>query len=76
MARIGETRSVAVSALGKLKTASQMTAITILLWHDPLFGLLDLRLIGTALIYVAALLTLWSMAYYLRMAIPRARARQ
>lgn len=75
MARIGETRSVAVSALGKLKTVSQMTAITILLWHDPLFGLLDLRPLGTALIYAAVLLTLWSMAYYLRMALPRARDR-
>jgi CDP-diacylglycerol--glycerol-3-phosphate 3-phosphatidyltransferase len=73
MAQIGESRSVAVSALGKLKTVAQMTAITFLLWHDPLFGVLDLRLVGTALIYVAVVLTLWSMAYYLKMALPRAR---
>ena len=75
MAKIGESRSVAVSALGKLKTAAQMTAITILLWHDPLFGVLDLRALGTALIYAAAVLTLWSMAYYLKIALPRARGR-
>ncbi|MCW5626907.1 MAG: CDP-diacylglycerol--glycerol-3-phosphate 3-phosphatidyltransferase [Burkholderiales bacterium] len=72
MAKIGESRSVAVSALGKLKTAAQMVAILLLLYHDPLFGLIDLQGIGTALIYVAAVLTLWSMVYYLRMALPRA----
>lgn len=75
MAQIGESRSVAVSALGKLKTVAQMTAITILLWHDPLFGTLDLRPLGTALIYAAVVLTLWSMAYYLKMALARLRER-
>lgn len=69
MAKIGAARSVAVSFLGKVKTASQMVAIPMLLYHDPL-PLLDPQHIGTWLIYLAALLTLWSMVYYLRMAWP------
>src|SRR5918992_3604070 len=35
MAQIGETRSVAVSMVGKIKTVSQMVAIPLLLYHDP-----------------------------------------
>lgn len=69
MAKIGAGRSVAVSFLGKVKTASQMVAIPMLLYHDPL-SWFDPQRIGTWLIYLAALLTLWSMAYYLRMAWP------
>jgi CDP-diacylglycerol--glycerol-3-phosphate 3-phosphatidyltransferase/cardiolipin synthase len=69
MAKIGESRSVAVSMVGKLKTVSQMVAISLLLYHDPLLGLATHR-IGTWLIYLAALLTLWSMGYYLRRALP------
>lgn len=68
MARIGESRSVAVSFLGKVKTICQMIAILMLLHHDPLFGVIDMRFPGTMLIYIAAVLTLWSMAYYLKMA--------
>jgi CDP-diacylglycerol--glycerol-3-phosphate 3-phosphatidyltransferase len=75
MARIGESRSVAVSFLGKVKTVCQMVAILLLLHHDPLFGLIDVRMAGTALIYVAAVLTLWSMAYYLKMALQSLRGR-
>ncbi|HWQ39439.1 MAG TPA: CDP-diacylglycerol--glycerol-3-phosphate 3-phosphatidyltransferase [Burkholderiales bacterium] len=69
MAKVGQSRSVAVSMVGKLKTLSQMIAIALLLYHDPLLGLSAHR-IGTWLIYLAALLTLWSMIYYLRRAIP------
>jgi CDP-diacylglycerol--glycerol-3-phosphate 3-phosphatidyltransferase/cardiolipin synthase len=69
MAKIGAARSVAVSFLGKVKTASQMVAIPMLLYHDPL-TLFDPQRVGTWLIYLAALLTLWSMAYYMRMAWP------
>jgi CDP-diacylglycerol--glycerol-3-phosphate 3-phosphatidyltransferase/cardiolipin synthase len=69
MAKIGEGRSVAVSMVGKLKTVSQMVAISLLLYQDPFFGLKTHR-IGTWLIYLAALLTLWSMGYYLRKALP------
>lgn len=69
MAKIGAARSVAVSMLGKIKTISQMVAIPMLLYHDPI-PLFDPQRAGTWLIYLAALLTLWSMAYYLRMAWP------
>jgi len=55
--------------LGKLKTAAQMAAIPLLLYHLPLFGV-DVRQLGNWLIWIAALLTLWSMGYYLRMAWP------
>ena len=55
--------------LGKLKTACQMTAILLLLYHGYLLGI-DTDAVGTVLIYVAALLTLWSMGYYLRRAMP------
>jgi len=75
MARIGDSRSVAVSYLGKVKTVCQMIAILMLLYHDPLFGLIDMRIPGTALIYIAAVLTLWSMAYYLKMALQSVRDR-
>jgi CDP-diacylglycerol--glycerol-3-phosphate 3-phosphatidyltransferase len=74
MASIGASKSVAVSFIGKLKTTAQMVAIPLLLFHDPL-GPLDTQLAGTWLIYVAAVLTLWSMAYYMRMAWPEILAR-
>jgi len=69
MAKLGEAKSVAVSFLGKLKTTFQMLAILLLLYHDPLFGI-NLQLIGELLLYLAALLTLWSMGYYLMLASP------
>ncbi|MGC3964515.1 MAG: CDP-diacylglycerol--glycerol-3-phosphate 3-phosphatidyltransferase [Rhodocyclaceae bacterium] len=69
MAKIGAAKSVAVSFVGKLKTAAQMTAIPMLLYRDDLFGL-PIMTIGTVLIFVAAALTVWSMAYYLRRAAP------
>lgn len=69
MAKIGAARSVAVSMLGKIKTAAQMLAIPMLFHAGPLGGL-DMRLWGEWLIWIAALLTLWSMGYYLRMAWP------
>ena len=69
MAKIGAAKSVAVSMLGKIKTTAQMAAIPLLLFQAPLFGL-DTMLAGEWLIWLAALLTLWSMAYYLRMAWP------
>jgi len=74
MANIGASRSVAVSVVGKLKTIAQMTAIPMLLWHAPI-GPLDVVLLGNFALWVAALLTLWSMAYYLRKAWPEISAR-
>ncbi len=70
MAQIGKSRSVAVSFLGKIKTASQMVAIPLLLYHDQINDMFDAQVAGTWLIYVAAVLTLWSMIYYLRAAMP------
>ncbi len=69
MARVGESASVAVAYVGKLKTAAQMTAIPLLLYNAPLLSI-DIRLVGSVLIYVAAALTLWSMGYYLHRAMP------
>ena len=69
MAQIGATRSVAVSSLGKIKTAAQMTAIPMLLFHDRLFGI-DIHFWGEYLLWVAGVLTVWSMFYYLRRAWP------
>ncbi len=69
MAQIGAHKSVAVSMIGKIKTAAQMSAIPVLLYHKPI-GVVDMHLIGTWLVYVAAVLTLWSMGYYMRMAWP------
>ncbi|MBS1147627.1 MAG: CDP-diacylglycerol--glycerol-3-phosphate 3-phosphatidyltransferase [Proteobacteria bacterium] len=67
MAKAGKSASVAVSFVGKLKTAAQMIAIVLLLYATPFAGL-PIAFIGTVLIWVAALLTLVSMAYYLMMA--------
>jgi CDP-diacylglycerol--glycerol-3-phosphate 3-phosphatidyltransferase/cardiolipin synthase len=74
MAKIGAGKSVAVSLIGKLKTIAQMTAIPMLLWNAPI-GPLDIHLLGTWALWIAALLTLWSMVYYLRMAWPEISAR-
>ena len=71
MAQIGAAKSVAVSFLGKVKTVSQMVAIPLLLYHDNI-GAFDPQWLGTWLIYLAALLTLGSMIYYLKVALPLA----
>ncbi len=70
MANVGRSQSVAVSMIGKIKTVTQMTAIPFLLYNDRMgLGLgWDARAIGTVLIWIAAVLTMWSMIYYLRMA--------
>ena len=75
MAQIGASRSVAVHMLGKLKTTVQMVAIPFLLYDGSLFGVIDTRLWGTGLIWLAAVLTVWSMVYYLRKALPEIRAK-
>ena len=69
MAKIGASKSVAVSMIGKIKTTAQMIAIPMLLFQADLFGL-PISELGTLLIVVAAVLTLWSMGYYLRKAWP------
>jgi phosphatidylglycerophosphate synthase len=72
MAKVGQSKSVAVAFVGKLKTLSQMVAIPLLLYHERLFGLVDCQWLGTILINVAAVLTAVSMLYYLRRALPHA----
>jgi CDP-diacylglycerol--glycerol-3-phosphate 3-phosphatidyltransferase/cardiolipin synthase len=75
MAKVGQAKSVAVAFIGKLKTVSQMIAIPLLLYHDPLPGPIDCQWLGTLLINVAAVLTVVSMLYYLRKALPYASVR-
>ncbi len=75
MAQLGTSKSVAVSLLGKLKTTFQMLAILFLLYQEPWIGLPS-PLVGTILIYLAALLTLWSMVYYMMLAMPHIAAEQ
>jgi len=75
MAQIGASGSVAVHVLGKLKTLLQMVAIPLLLYDGALFGVVDTRIWGTVLIWAAVVLTVWSMVYYLRKALPEIRAK-
>lgn len=70
MAQIGASKSVAVSSIGKIKTIAQMIAIPMLLFSDNLFGVIHTALWGKCLILIAAILTVWSMLYYLRKAWP------
>jgi CDP-diacylglycerol--glycerol-3-phosphate 3-phosphatidyltransferase len=69
MAKLGAASNVAVAFIGKIKTTAQMAAIVILIYGDNVFSW-PIQPLGSVLIYVAALLTLWSMGYYLRRAAP------
>jgi cardiolipin synthase len=75
MAQIGASRSVAVHMLGKVKTMVQMVAIPFLLYDGFLFGIIDTSEWGTVLIWISAVLTIWSMIYYLQKALPEIRAK-
>jgi len=75
MAQIGASKSVAVHMLGKVKTTVQMLAIPFLLFDGTLFGVIDTHTWGVGLIWAAAVLTVWSMVYYLQKALPEIRAR-
>jgi CDP-diacylglycerol--glycerol-3-phosphate 3-phosphatidyltransferase len=75
MAQIGASKSVAVHMVGKLKTTVQMVAIPFLLYNGTVLGVIDTRLWGAVLIVVAAVLTVWSMVYYMQKALPEIRAR-
>jgi CDP-diacylglycerol--glycerol-3-phosphate 3-phosphatidyltransferase len=68
MAHYSERRSVAVSVLGKIKTVFQMIAIILLLGAGPVQSYPVIA--GYVLLYVSAVLTLWSMVQYLRLAWP------
>lgn len=69
MAELGARSRVAVSAVGKFKTTAQMVAIVLLILHRPVLDVPVYRL-GLVLLYLAAVLTLWSMVLYLRAAWP------
>ena len=73
MAELGQRRSVAVAFAGKLKTVAQMTAIVALLLYEPLIPGVPTPVIGTVALWIAAILTLWSMLHYLRLAAPHLR---
>lgn len=66
MAELGKRASIAVSYIGKIKTAVQMIAIILLLaFHSVSFSL---EMLGVVLLYLAAILTIWSMIVYLKIA--------
>ena len=64
MAEIGQRSKVKVSQLGKWKTTAQMVSVSMLLYRDDLFGL-PINSMGYWLLYLSAILTLWSMVNYL-----------
>ncbi len=70
MAELGASSKVAVSGYGKLKTICQMVALGFLIYHNPLFGI-PIYTIGMVLLYIASILTLWSMFLYLQAAWPQ-----
>ncbi|MGD2118700.1 MAG: CDP-diacylglycerol--glycerol-3-phosphate 3-phosphatidyltransferase [Chromatiales bacterium] len=75
MAELGARAQVAVSVIGKFKTAAQMLALVLLIWRDDLWGL-PVFTIGYVLLYVAVILTLWSMLVYIQAAWPTLSGKQ
>ncbi|MEY2333867.1 CDP-diacylglycerol--glycerol-3-phosphate 3-phosphatidyltransferase [Acidithiobacillus ferrianus] len=69
MAELGERNKVAVSWMGKIKATTQMISILLLVYERPLLGF-STRILGIALLVVAAGMTLWSMVGYVRAAWP------
>lgn len=69
MANLGENAKVKVSFIGKVKTFTQLWAIGFLLYEKPI-GSFQPMLVGYILLYIAAILTLWSMFVYLSAAWP------
>jgi len=69
MAEIGKRTSVAVSFVGKIKTALQMCAVIVLLLYSPEYNV-SLKITGIILLYISSLLTLWSMVMYIKVAWP------
>ncbi len=66
MAQVGQHAHVRVNVIGKVKTAVQMVAITLLLTQMPDTGSQVWFWLGQSLLLVAVVLTLWSMFLYLR----------
>lgn len=65
MAELGESAKVSVSYIGKVKTTAQLVALPMMIYKQPLFGIIPVAEIGLYLLYLAAILTLWSMYTYL-----------
>ena len=72
MAEIGARGRIKVSQLAKYKTIMQITGLSMMLFHHQLFGIAIYKL-GVVLTAIAAVLTLWSMILYLRLAWPELR---
>jgi CDP-diacylglycerol--glycerol-3-phosphate 3-phosphatidyltransferase len=72
MAEIGARGRIKVSIWGKYKTVMQIVGLSLLLYRRDLFGM-PIYELGLALTGVAAVLTLWSMILYLRLAWPELR---
>jgi CDP-diacylglycerol--glycerol-3-phosphate 3-phosphatidyltransferase len=72
MAEIGARGRIKVSVLAKYKTIMQIVGLSMLLFRQNLFGMPTYKL-GMLLTAVAAVLTLWSMVQYLRLAWPELR---
>ncbi len=70
MAEVGQQAKVAVSYIGKVKTVAQLVALPFMIYREDLFGVIPVVQIGFVLLYVAAILTIWSMAIYVRGAWP------
>lgn len=70
MAEVGQQAKVAVSYIGKIKTVAQLVALPFMIYREDLFGVIPVVQIGFVLLYVAAILTIWSMAIYVRDAWP------
>jgi len=74
MAEVGASAKVAVSMLGKVKTSAQMLSLLLLLYREPV-GEFPTAQAGLLLLYIAAVLTLWSMVRYLRAAWPALKSK-
>ena len=68
MAEIGNRASLTVTFIGKFKTTIQMIALVLLMGFHPNTSWLGI--IGWILLYLAAILTMWSMIVYLEIALP------
>ena len=72
MAEIGARGRIKVSILAKYKTIMQIVGLSLLLFRQNIFAIPTYK-IGLVLTAVAAVLTLWSMVHYLRLAWPELR---
>ena len=72
MSIIGKRVSVKVTVIAKYKTAIQMIALVLLVWYHPLASIW-IKWTAAIMLYIAAILTIWSMCVYLKAAWPDLR---